>query len=98
MNKITQIINNPVRLDVQSGLTLAKEEIMSNVKFGVNSILIPIVLVVLAAVLIFAIAKAVDRHRNGEDYKENIKAIVVIVLVIAVIASAPAWIWTMVGV
>lgn len=98
MNLVTEIINNPIILDVQTGLTQAKEEIMSTVKFGVNVILIPIILVILAGVLIFAIAKAVDKHNKGEDYKENIKAIVVIVLVIAVVASAPAWIWTMVGV
>lgn len=98
MNKITEIINNPVLLDVQAGLSAAKNEIMQQVKFGVNDIAIPIILTILAAVLIFAIAKAVERHRNGEDYKEHIKAIAIIVLIIALVASARSWIWIMVGV
>ena len=36
MNKITEIINSPVVLDVQTGLTQAKNTIMDTVKFMVN--------------------------------------------------------------
>lgn len=89
----------PILLDVQSGLTAAKNEIMDTVKFGVNSIAIPIICAVLAGVLIFAIASAVKLHRNGEDYSNKITTIVVVVvIIIAVVASSPAWIWQVVGV
>ena len=88
----------PILLDVQSGLTAAKNEIMDTVKLGVNSIAIPIICAVLAGVLIFAIASAVKLHRNGEDYSNKITTIVVVVIIIAVVASSPAWIWQVVGV
>ncbi len=88
----------PVLLDVQSGLTAAKNEIMDTVKFVVNNVAIPIICAILAGVLIFAIASAIKLHRSGEDYSNKITTIVVVVIVIAVIASSPAWIWTVVGV
>ena len=87
-----------ILLDVQHSLTAAKNEIMDTVKFGVNSIAIPIICAVLAGVLIFAIASAVKLHRNGEDYSNKITTIVVVVIIIAVVASSPAWIWQVVGV
>lgn len=88
----------PILLDVQSGLTAAKNEIMDTVKFVVNSVAIPIICAILAGVLIFAIASAIKLHRNGEDYSNKITTIVVVVIVIAVVASSPAWIWQVVGV
>lgn len=88
----------PVLLDVQSGLTAAKNEIMDTVKFVVNNVAIPIICAILAGVLIFAIASAIKLHRSGEDYSNKITTIVVVVIVIAVIASSPAWIWTVVEV
>lgn len=88
----------PVLLDVQSGLTAAKNEIMDTVKFVVSNVAIPIICAILAGVLIFAIASAIKLHRSGEDYSNKITTIVVVVIVIAVIASSPAWIWTVVGV
>lgn len=88
----------PVLLDVQSGLTAAKNEIMDTVKFVVNNVAIPIICAILAGVLIFAIASAIKLHRSGEDYSNKITTIVVVVIVIAVIASSTAWIWTVVGV
>lgn len=88
----------PVLLDVQSGLTAAKNEIMDTVQFGVNYIVVPIACAILGGILIFAIASAVKLHRNGEDYSNKIATIVVVVIVIAVVASSPAWIWQVVGV
>lgn len=87
----------PVLLDVQSGLTAAKNEVVETAKFLVNSVAIPIICAILAGVLIFAIASAIKLHRNGEDYSNKISTIVVVVIVIAVVASAPAWIWQVVG-
>lgn len=98
MNKLNEIISNSINLDVQAGLTEAKNEIIKQAKFGVNDIIIPIVLVILAGILVLQIAKAVDKHKHNDNYSDQIKAIIVIVLVIAVVASARLWIWTMVGV
>ena len=98
MNKITEIINSPVVLDVQTGLTQAKNTIMDTVKFMVNNIAIPIICAILAGVLIFSIVGAVKLHKDGQDYSKKIAAIVVVVMIIAVVATSPTWIWTMVGV
>ena len=98
MNKITEIINSPVVLDVQTGLTQAKNTIMDTVKFMVNNIAIPIICAILAGVLIFSIVGAVKLHKDGQDYSKKIAAIVVVAIIIAVVATSPTWIWTMVGV
>ena len=98
MNKITEIINSPVVLDVHTGLTQAKNTIMDTVKFMVNNIAIPIICAILAGVLIFSIVGAVKLHKDGQDYSKKIAAIVVVVIIIAVVATSPTWIWTMVGV
>lgn len=71
MNKITEIINSPVVLDVQTGLTQAKNTIMDTVKFMVNNIAIPIICAILAGVLIFSIVGAVKLHKDGQDYSKN---------------------------
>ena len=98
MNKLAEIMSNPVLLDVQAGLTQAKNEIMSIVKFGVNFIIIPIACAILAGVAIFLICQCVGAHKRGEDYKDKIMPIVILVIVFALLASAPTWIWTMAGV
>lgn len=98
MNKLVEVMNNPVLLDVQAGLTQAKNEIMTNVKFAVNIIIIPIACAILAGITIWLILQCVGSHRKGEDYSDKIKPIAILVIVIVLIASAPTWIWTLVGV
>lgn len=88
----------PTLLDVQSGLTQAKDLVMTNVKFLVNSIAVPIISTILAGVLIFAIVGAVKLKRQGEDYSNRITAIIVVILVIVLISTAPLWVWNVVGV
>lgn len=98
MNKLIEIINNPVILDFQSGITQAKNEVMTNTKFAVNTVVIPIICAILAGVLVFLIASAAGSHKRGEDYSDKIKPIVIVFGAIVLIASAPLWVWDMVGV
>lgn len=98
MNKLVEIMSVPVLLDVQAGLTQAKNEIMTTVKFAVNSIIIPIVCAILAGIAVFLILQCIGSHRKGEDYSDKLKPIAILVIVVVLIASAPTWIWTLVGV
>lgn len=100
MNKLFGIYSKitPILLDYQSGLTTAKNEVMTYIKFLVNSIAIPVVSAALVVVLIFAIVSAVNLKRQGEDYSGKIKAIVIVVAVIVLITTAPLWVWDVAGV
>lgn len=97
MNKLMEIINNPLLLDVKAGITAAKNEAIDTGKFLINDVAIPIIAVVLVGILLFAIAKCVKKHREGEDYSKNIVSCVVIVIVIALVISARSWLWLMIG-
>ncbi len=97
MSKLIEIVNNPLLLDVKAGITAAKNEAVDTTKFLVNDVAIPIILVILAGVLLLAIAKCVKKHREGDDYSKNIIACVVIVVIIALVASAKSWLWLVVG-
>lgn len=103
MNKIIEsmnntIMNNPVLLDFKSGITKAKTEVMDNAKFAINSVVIPIICVILAGVLVTLIASAAGSHKRGEDYSDKIKPIALVFGAIVLIATAPLWVWDMVGV
>lgn len=97
MNKLMEIINNPLLLDVKAGITAAKNEAIDTGKFLINDVAIPIIATVLVGVFIFAIAKCVKKHRDGDDYSKNIISCVVIVVVIALVISARSWLWLMIG-
>lgn len=98
MNFLTQLLYKlaPTSMDIQSGLTAAKEEVIKQAKFLINNIGIPIIAIFLIGLLVFTISGAVKKHNNAEPYKGNITAIIVIVIVLALIVSAPLWIWQMV--
>lgn len=97
MNKLMEIINNPLLLDVKAGINAAKNEAIDTGKFLINDVAIPIIATVLVGVFIFAIAKCVKKHRDGDDYSKNIVSCVVIVVVIALVISARSWLWLMIG-
>lgn len=97
MNFLNNLMTNFYALDINSGLEQAKNEVVDKIKFLVNNIAIPIIATVLVGILIFNIAKAVKKHRTGEGYGENITGIVITVLVLALVVSAPAWIWQMIA-
>lgn len=92
------LFNNMVTLDLQGGLDSAKEVVINNLQYIVDNIAVPIICVILAGILVFAIAKCIKLHKQQQDYSESIIGIVVVVIVIAVVASAPNWLWNMVGV
>lgn len=85
-----------VPLDVQGGLTAAKNEALNTVKFLVNNILIPIASAVLVGLLILNIIKAYKKHHGAEPYGENITGIVIIIVILALVVSAPTWMWNLI--
>lgn len=87
---------NIVPLDVKSGLTSAKNEAVTMVKFIVENVAIPVIAAVLVGLLIFNIAKAVKKHHGAEPYGDNLIGIGIVVIVLAVVISAPNWMWSMI--
>ncbi len=97
MSRFSGIISLPHLLSVQGGLTSAKNEVLDTIKFLVNTILIPLASAFLIGMLVFNIVKAVKKHHGAEPYGENITGIIIVVVVLAVVVSSPAWIWTMIS-
>lgn len=102
MNRIIEtvvntVINSPVLLNFQSGITKAKNEVVNNAKFAINSIVIPVACVILAGVLVALIVSCAGSHKRGEDYSDKIKPIAIVFGVIVLVATAPLWVWDMVG-
>ncbi len=91
------LITSFILLDIKSGLTSAKDQVIDLVKFAVNNIGIPIIDTVLIGVLIFSIVGLIKLKRQGEDYSGKIAAVVVIVIVILLISTAPLWIWDLIA-
>ena len=83
--------------NIQSGLTTAKDGVMTLIKFIVNSVAVPILSAVILGFLVFQITGAISAHREGQDYSLKIKLIVGAVIVLAVVVSFPAWGWKMIG-
>lgn len=83
--------------NVQNGLNSAKDGIMSIIKFAVNNVAVPIIAAGLLGLLVFLISSAATKHRMGEDYSHRIFEIIGCVIVLALIATFPAWGWKLIG-
>ena len=84
-------------MDIKTGLLEAKSTVLDIVQFVVNFIAVPVICAILGSLLVFNIAKAYKKHRGSETYGENLAGIFLLVLCIALVASSPVWLWTMVG-
>lgn len=82
---------------IQNGLTTAKTGIMTLIKFVVDNIAVPIIGAVLVGLMVFLIASAVSKHRQGEDYSHRVFLIIATVIVLGVVVSFPSWGWQMIG-
>lgn len=83
--------------NVEKGLSSAKDGVLSLVKFGVNTVGVPIAAAVVLAFLLLNIVKAVTKHREGQDYGHNIGWIIGLVVALALICSFPVWGWQLIG-
>ena len=54
--------------NIQSGLTTAKDGVMTLIKFIVNSVAVPILSAVILGFLVFQITGEISAHREGQDY------------------------------
>lgn len=86
---------NPVLADTNSGLTAAKDNVINQVKPIVNGVIVPILLVLLVAGLVFAIVYAVYSYRKGRDIE--LGWIVALVIGIVLISTFPTWGWQLIG-
>ena len=96
MNILNNLINM-VPLDVQSGLTQAKDTVIEKVRPIVNTVAVPIILVVLATILLFMIASCVKKHRNGDGYSDKLTGIGILIAIIVLVSTWPAWGWSLIA-
>lgn len=82
---------------IQNGLSTAKDNIMTLIKFIVDNIAVPIISAALVGLMVFLIASAVSKHHQGEDYSHKVYLIIGTVIVLGVVVTFPAWGWKMIG-
>lgn len=84
--------------DVLSGLTDAKQKSINFAKPAINTIAVPILDIVAVGFLLFFIAGAIRKYRDGQGYTSHIISIIVTLFIIVLISTFPIWGWKMVGV
>lgn len=99
MNKLIETIQNIkfIPLSIEDGIDEITSTVTDTTKLIVNRAVVPIAAIFLGALLIFAIVSLGKRRREGDDYSKQILAIVVLVILIALVLSAPTWLWTLIA-
>lgn len=99
MNRLTKtiLLFRIILLDIASGIDQVTGIVTDNTKLIVNRAVVPIGSIVLAGFLIFEVIKFGKRKREGEDYSKQLFAIIVLIILISLVLSAPVWLWTFVG-
>lgn len=87
----------PQVMDVVAGVQQAKDTAVNTIKPTVNTVLVPILAIVVGIVCLISVARCVHHHNRGEEFSANIALIGICLVVIAVIVSFPQWGWTMIG-
>lgn len=87
----------PASADVVAGVQSAKDTAIGTIKPVVNTVLVPIGCVVVVIFLVVNIIGCAQRHRAGEEFKDKLINVGICIVIIAVVASFPAWGWTMIG-
>lgn len=94
-NFFMKAISNPILLDIQAGLTAAKDEVINNIKPIINNIAIPMAATVLLVIFFFFLVMAWKRHKNGEGYGAHLATMAIILVVLVLVVSATKWLWAM---
>ncbi|MBE6905006.1 MAG: hypothetical protein E7476_01830 [Ruminococcaceae bacterium] len=81
---------------IKNGLSIAKENIVDLVQFGVNFVLVPLIAIAIVALIVFFIALAVRKHGRGDEYQDDIRHIVIALIGLAAVVSFPFWGWAMI--
>lgn len=84
-----------VSADPQSALSSAKGQLDSQMRPIVNTVVVPVIDVLLVAVLVVAIAKAVMSYRHGRDVE--LGWIVLLIAGVILVSTFPVWGWQMIG-
>lgn len=90
-----QMLVVPVFADVLSGLNAAKNNVVNQIKPTVNTVVVPILLILLVAGLLFAIVYAVYSYRKNRDVE--LGWIIGLIIGITLVATFPTWGWQLIG-
>ncbi len=86
---------HPVFADVNGGLNSAKNDVINQAKPVVNTVVVPIVDVILVGLLVFAIVKAVSSYRKAQDVE--LGWIILILAGIILVSTFPVWGWSLIS-
>lgn len=90
-----QILVIPVLADTNSGLNTAKDNVINQLKPIINTVVVPILLVLLGGGLLFAIVHAVYSYRKGRDVE--LGWIIGLIIGITLVATFPTWGWQLIA-
>lgn len=85
----------PVFADVNGGLSTAKTNVINQLKPIINGVVVPLLLVVLVGLAIFAIMKAITAYKQRKELELGWP--IVIVIGIVLVATFPTWGWQLIA-
>ena len=91
---VFQLHVSPVFADPSTGLVAAKDNVIAQVKPIVNTVVVPILLVLLVGGLVVAIVYAVYNYRKGRDIE--LGWIIALVIGIVLVSTFPTWGWQLI--
>lgn len=81
--------------DPQSGITAAKDNVINEIKPIVNNAVVPVIALLLASGLLFAITHAVYNYRKGRDIE--LGWIIALVIGLILVITFPTWGWQLIS-
>lgn len=84
-----------VYADPKSALSTAKGNLEGQIKPIVNTVVVPVLDMVLVALAIILIAKAVIEYRKGREIE--LAGIVLVIAGIILVSTFPTWGWQLIG-
>lgn len=91
------ILNISASADVMSGLQAAENQLLSDFKTIITTIVVPIAAVLVVAILVFNIVRLSMHKRQGGDITDNVIGIAICITVLILLGTFEIWgitMWT----
>ena len=86
-----KLIKKPIALDVISGLQAAKESWTTQIKTVLDTVVVPVIIVICVLCLVKAIFSLVRARQGGEDYSKETTFLIIAISVTILFSTWYAW-------
>lgn len=86
-----KLIKKPIALDVISGLQAAKDSWTTQIKTVLDTVVVPVIIVVCVFCLVKAIFSLVRARQGGEDYSKETTFLIIAISVTILFSTWYAW-------